>query len=196
MLYSDYSDDFYARVTSKKDIASQLPVLATSKALMIDTGNIYSVKNADVISNIPLSPVAKEENTAYVGIPFMQMMLHGITEYNGAGLNANEDIKTAFLKSIEYGCLPSAEWYCNKFNEELDGKYYYDSNINDIVNFYTKANEVLGDIRTERMTSHYKEQDGVYCTEYDNSTKVYVNYTGNDVTINGIKIPAMDCVKI
>lgn len=196
VLYSDYSDDFYARVTSKKDIASQLPVLATSKQLMIDTGNIYSVKNADVISNISLSPVAKEENNAYVGIPFMQMMLHGITEYNGAGLNASDDIKLTFLKSIEYGCLPSADWYCTKFTEELDGKYYYDSNINDIVSFYTKANEVLGDIRAERMTSHYKEQDGVYCTEYDNSTKVYVNYTDKDVTINGIKIPAMDCVKI
>ncbi len=196
VLYSDYSDDFYARVTSKKDIAAQLPVLATSKALMIDTGNIYSVKNADVISNLAVSPIAKAESTAYVGIPFMQMMLHGITEYSAAGLNSADDIKTAFLNSIEYGCLPSADWYCTKFTEELDGKYYYDSNINDMVTYYTKANEVLGDIRAERMTSHYKEQDGVYCTEYDNSTKVYVNYTDKDVTINGIKIPAMDCVKI
>lgn len=196
VLYSDYSKDFYARVTSKKDIAAQLPVLATSKKLMIDTGNIYSVKNVDVISDIPLSPLAKAENDAYVGIPFMQMMLHGITEYNGAGLNASEDIKTAFLNSVEYGCLPSAQWYCTKLTEELDGKYYYDSNINDMVSFYTKANDVLGDIRTERMTSHYKVQDGVYCTEYDNSTKVYVNYTDKDVTINGIKIPSMDCVKI
>lgn len=196
VLYSDYSDDFYARVTSKKDIASQLPVLATSKQIMIDKGNIYSVKNADIVSNLAISPVAKEESTAYVGIPFMQMMLHGITEYNSAGLNTNDDIKTAFLKSIEYGCLPGAQWYCTKFSEELDGKYYYDSNINDIVSFYTKANDVLGDIRTERMTAHYKQQDGVYCTEYDNSTKVYVNYTDKDVTINGIKIPAMDCVKI
>lgn len=195
-LYSDYSDDFYARVTSKKDIAAQLPVLATSKLLMIDTGNIYSVKNADVISNIAVAPVARAESEAYVGIPFMQMMLHGITEYSAVGLNSADDIKTAFLKSIEYGCLPSADWYCTKFTEELDSKYYYDSNINDMVNFYTKANEVLGDIRAERMTSHYKEQDGVYCTEYDNSTKVYVNYTDKDVTINGIKIPAMDCVKI
>ncbi len=195
-LYSDYSDDFNARVTSKKDIAAQLPVLATSKLLMIDTGNIYSVKNADVISNIAVAPVARAESEAYVGIPFMQMMLHGITEYSAVGLNSADDIKTAFLKSIEYGCLPSADWYCTKFTEELDSKYYYDSNINDMVNFYTKANEVLGDIRAERMTSHYKEQDGVYCTEYDNSTKVYVNYTDKDVTINGIKIPAMDCVKI
>lgn len=195
-LYSDYSDDFYARVTSKKEIAAQLPVLATSKQLMIDTGNIYSVKNADVISSLAASPVAMAESEAYVGIPFMQMMLHGITEYSAVGLNSAYDIKTAFLKAVEYGCLPSADWYCTKFTEELDGKYYYDSNINDIVNYYTKANEVLGDIRAERMTAHYKEQDGVYCTEYDNSTKVYVNYTSNDVTINGIKIPAMDCVKI
>lgn len=195
-LYSDYSDDFYARVTSKKEIAAQLPVLATSKLLMIDTGNIYSVKNADVISGLAASPVAMAESEAYVGIPFMQMMLHGITEYSAVGLNSAYDIKTAFLKAVEYGCLPSADWYCTKFTEELDGKYYYDSNINDIVNYYTKANEVLGDIRAERMTAHYKEQDGVYCTEYDNSTKVYVNYTSNDVTINGIKIPAMDCVKI
>lgn len=195
-LYSDYSDDFYARVTSKKEIAAQLPVLANSKQLMIDTGNIYSVKNADVISSLAVSPVAMAESEAYVGIPFMQMMLHGITEYAAVGLNSAYDIKTSFLKAVEYGCLPSADWYCTSFTEELDGKYYYDSNINDIVSYYTKANEVLGDIRTERMTAHYKEQDGVYCTEYDNSTKVYVNYTSNDVTINGINIPAMDCVKI
>lgn len=195
-LYSDYSDDFYARVTSKKELAAQLPVLATSKLLMLDTGNIYSVKNADVISSLAMSPVAMAESDAYVGIPFMQMMLHGITEYSAVELNSAYDIKTAFLKAVEYGCLPSADWYCTKFSEELDGKYYYDSNINDIVSYYTKANEVLGDIRAERMTAHYKEQDGVYCTEYDNSTKVYVNYTSNDVTINGIKIPAMDCVKI
>lgn len=195
-LYSDYSDSFYARVTAQKEISAQLPVLAASKKLMIDTGNIYSVKNADVISNIEVSPASRTESEAYVGIPFMQMMLHGITEYSAAGLNSADDIKTAFLKSIEYGCLPSAEWYCTKLAEELDGKYYYDSNINDMVTYYTKANEVLGDIRAERMTSHYKEQDGVYCTEYDNSTKVYVNYTDKDVTVNGIKIPAMDCVKI
>ncbi len=195
-LYSDYSDSFYARVTAQKEISAQLPVLAASKKLMIDTGNIYSVKNADVISNIAVSPASRTESEAYVGIPFMQMMLHGITEYSASGINSADDIKTAFLKSIEYGCLPSAEWYCTKLAEELDGKYYYDSNINDMVTYYTKANEVLGDIRAERMTSHYKEQDGVYCTEYDNSTKVYVNYTDKDVTVNGIKIPALDCVKI
>ena len=195
-LYSDYSSDFYSRVSSKKEISAQLPVLATSKQVMVDTGNVYALKNTDIVSNLCISPVEKAESNAYVGIPFMQMMLHGITEYSSTGMNSADDIKTAFLKSIEYGCLPSADWYCTKLNAETDDKYYYDSNINEIVTYYTKANSTLSSLRGTRMTSHYKVQNDVYCTEYGNSHKVYVNYTDKDVKINGIKVGAKDFVGI
>ncbi len=195
-LYSDYSSNFYSRVSAKKEIAAQIPVLATSKQIMVDTGNIYSVKNADIVTKLSITPVANKENGAYIGIPFMQMLLHGISAYSSNGINSYNDMKTAFLKCVEYGCLPSARWYCTKFDNETDNKFYYDNNINDMVNYYTKINDALGDIQSSRMTSHYKVQDGLYCTEYDNSIKVYVNYTNKDVTINGIKIPSMDCVKI
>lgn len=195
-LYSDYSSEFYSRVSAKKEISAQIPVLATSKLIMVDTGNFYSVKNADVVSSISLTPCAREENGAYVGIPFAQMMLHGICEYSGAGMNSSANITLAFLKSVEYGCLPSAEWYCTAFDDELDAEYYYDNNINEVVECYTKANNALASLRGARMTSHYKVQDGVYCTEYNNSEKVYVNYTDNAVTINGIKVGAKDCVAI
>ena len=195
-LYSDYSRTFYSKISAKKEISAQLPVLATSKKIMVDNGNFYSVKNADIITNIPLSPCAEKENIAYVGIPFVQIMLHGICEYSGKGINTESDINTAFLKSIEYGCLPGADWYCTSFKEEIDSKYFYDKNINDIVSGYEKANDALASLRDARITSHYKVQDGVYCTEYNNSEKVYVNYTDKDVTINGIKIPSVDCVKI
>lgn len=195
-LYSDYSSEFYSRVSAKKEISAQIPVLATSKLIMVDTGNFYSVKSADVVSSIPLTPCVKEENGAYVGIPFAQMMLHGICEYSGVGMNSSSNITLSFLKSVEYGCLPSAEWYCTTFDSDLDSKYYYDSNINEIVECYTKANDALAGLRGARMTSHYKVQDGVYCTEYNNSEKVYVNYTDNAVTINGIKVNANDCVAI
>lgn len=195
-LYSDYSSDFYSRVSAKKEIAAQIPVLTTSKQLMVDTGNIYSVKNADIVTKLSISPVANRENGAYIGIPFMQMLLHGISAYSSDGINSYNDMKAAFLKCVEYGCLPSTRWYCTKLGNETDNKFYYDNNINDIVTYYTKINDALGDIQSSRMTSHYKVQNGLYCTEYDNSIKVYVNYTDKDITINGIKIPAMDCVKI
>ncbi len=195
-LYSDYSSDFYARVSAKKEISAQLPILATSKLLMVDTGNFYSVKNADVISNIPVSPTLKEESKSYVSIPFVQLMLHGICEYSATGINTSDDVTTAFLKAVEYGCLPSADWYCTAFAGDLDDKYYYDNNINDIVTLYTKADSALSSLRDARMTSHYKVQDGVYCTEYNNSEKVYVNYTDKAVTISGITVNAKDCVAI
>ena len=195
-LYSDYSSEFYSRVSAKNEIASQLPILKNSKLIMVDTGNFYSVKNADVVSSLPMTPCAREENGAYIGIPFVQMMLHGICEYNGVGMNLSSNITNAILKSIEYGCLPSADWYCSAYTEELDNKYYYDKNINEVVSGYLKANSTLSGLRNARMTSHYKVQNGVYCTEYNNSEKVYVNYTDNPITINGIKVNAKDCVVI
>lgn len=195
-LYSDYSSDFYSRTVSNKELFAQLPVLATQKKLMIDTGNFYALKSADIVSNIPMSPAKANESDAYVGIPFVQMMLHGICEYSAEAMNGTDDITTAFLKSVEYGCLPSVSWYCSPYDDTLDQKYYYDSNINDIVALYTKANSALASVRDARMTAHGKVQEGVYCTEYNNSIKVYVNYTDTAVTINGITVNANDCVSI
>lgn len=195
-LYSDYSYDSYSRATAREELYSQIPVLATSKMLMIDTGNIYTLKNADVISNIPVTPLAYSETSSYEGIPFIQMLLHGILEYSATGFNISDNSAVSFLKAVEYGCLPSADWYCTIYDETLDAKYYYDKNINEMVNYYTKANEALSILRDARMTSHSKIQEGVYCTEYDNSIKVYVNYTDSVVTVHGVTIGSMDCITI
>lgn len=195
-LYSDYSSDFYSRTVSNKEIFAQLPVLATSKKLMIDTGNFYAIKSADIVSEIPMAPVKANESNAYIGIPFVHMMLHGICEYSAPAMNSSENMTTSFLKSVEYGCLPNVLWYCSVYDDTFDANYYYDKNINDVVTLYTKANSALSTIRDARMTSHDKVQDGVYCTEYNNSIKVYVNYTDAPVTINGITVGATDCVAI
>ena len=196
VLYSDYSNDFYSRESAKREISSQTSVLATTKKIMIDTGNFYTVKGADVISNIPMHPLTSPKRNAYKGVPFVQMMLHGISEYSAAGINSGDDIRIAFLKSVEYGCLPSVDWYCVEFDESLDDKYYYDKNINDIVSYYIKANEILSDLRDMRMTAHYEVQDGLFCAEYNNSARVYVNYTNAPITVNGITVSSLDCVRI
>lgn len=195
-LYSDYSHNSYSRALSQSEISSQVSVLSTSKLLMVDVGNFYTLKNADVVSSIPVSTMAYGERDSYESIPFVQMLLHGIVEYSTTGANTFDDNKTAFLKAVEYGCLPSADWYCTAFDETIDSKYYYDNNINDMVLYYTKASNALSELRDSRMTSHSKIQDGVFCTEYDNSIKVYVNYTSESVTVNGVIITPMDCITI
>ena len=195
-LYSDYSSNSYSKNQTQTEFHSQIPVLATNKMLMVEHGNLYAVKGADIILNIPTSPLAYEETQTYVGIPFIQMLVHGALEYSVSSLNTTEDMQTLFLKSVEYGCLPSAYWYCTTSDENLDKIYYYNNNINDMVNCYTRANQSLADLRDSRMTSHQQIQDGVYCTEYDNSIKVYVNYTNTEITVHGVVIGAKDCVTI
>ncbi len=195
-LYSDYSHDSYSRALAQSELSSQISVLSTSKILMVDTGNFYSLKNADIVVNIPVTTMAYGEKASYERIPFVQMLLHGIVEYSAAGANTYDDSKAAFLNAVEYGCLPSADWYCSTFDKSIDAKYYYDNNINEMVLCYTKANDSLSELRDARMTSHSKIMDGVYYTEYDNSIKVYVNYTDESVTVNGVIIGPMDCITI
>ena len=194
VLYSDYSSDFYPRESSKKEIASLLPILSSNKPLMISNGNFYAIKNASIISNIPQGTVSRTENEAYCAIPFVALILHGTYDYSFNSINLGDNMQEAFLRSVEFGAVPSADWYC--INTDSEDKYGYNNNINDIVSYCVKANDILADLRGARMTSHYEVQDGVFCTEYNNSTKVYVNYTDKAVTINGITVEALDCVKI
>ncbi len=193
-LYSDYSSDLYTRSNSKAEIKKQVPVLASYKKVMIDNGNFYSIKNADYIYNIATTVYANPESQAYVAIPFVELMLHGTYEYSTSAANSTDDMTTAFLKAIEYGCLPTVSWYC----DESDSKdpYYYNNNINDIVSLYLKANDIFNDLRDNRMTSHNEVKENCYCTEYNNSVKVYVNYSDKDISIGGITIPARDALKV
>lgn len=193
-LYSDYSSDFYPRESSKKEISSLIPILSSNKPVMINKGNFYSIKNASIISGIPQSTVSRKENDAYRAIPFASLILHGSYDYSLNSINLSENPEEAFLRSVEFGAVPSADWYC--LSTDSEDKYGYNNNINDIVSYCVKANDILSDLRDARMTSHCEVQAGVFCTEYNNSTKVYVNYTENDVKINGITVNARDCVKI
>ena len=42
------------------------------------------------------------------------------------------------------------------------------------------------------MTGHEKLTETVSCTEYDDGTKVYVNYGYEDYSTDGVTVPARD----
>ena len=161
---------------------------------MTDTGNFFMIKNVRYISNVPMNAAAPT-GEAYESIPFVQLVLHGIIEYSSEPLNFEEDIQTAMLRCIEYGACPSYEWSYKQSAEKND-VLYYENRLNSAAEFYTRANEALGDVRSSRMNSHTEVTDGVFCTEYDTGAMVYVNYTDSDVVVSGITIPAGDFLRI
>ncbi len=202
VLYSDYKNGFN-RQEGAREISDQLPSLTSNMKLMTDTGNFCIVKSVNFISHLPTS--VSEERSAYVSIPFVQLVLHGMVGYSCEPLNYSDDIKTAFLRSIEYGADPSFEWtysasYTDKKNKGEDGEksggVYYENWIASAADFYERADSALRDVQSARMTSHSEVRTGVFCTEYDTGAKIYVNYTDSDVTVSGITVPAGDFLRI
>lgn len=195
LLYSDYSGDMFTRMSAASAVKSQLSVLSNNRKIMIDSGNFYTLFNADAVSDIPRNTYYAE-SSAYVQIPFVQMVLHGIVSYSMEPINLTDDPAFAFLKSLEYGAPVSYEWICTKAgDDEFNAKYYYQDQLADAAEKYRIADEILGDLANARMTSHYEVQSGVFCTEYNNSTVIYFNYNSQPVTVNSITVQPMSCIR-
>lgn len=194
LLYSDFSSDNYDRVSSQKYITNSVIPLTTNKKTMVSFGNIYMLKIADIIIDIPLSTDVTCTG-AYEAVPFLQMLIHGNADYSGEPINLSNDKESAMLKYIEYGACPYFEWGYNQFNKN-DHDYYYDAWINTASEYYEKANEVLSDLRSVRITEHSMIDDGVFLTQYENGSMIYVNYTDKDYTVSGVVIGSKDFERI
>ncbi len=196
LLYADYSGTAHSRTNAVNLLTTQATTLSSGRRLMVDTGNVYMLKNADVAVNLP-SETTYPETDNYYAVPFVQMVLHGIVDYALSPANLADDCETAFLKSVEYGALPSYMWtYVKTGSETVDVLYHYESQINRAAEHYSTANGLLYDLRDARMTAHEQVQTGVYRTEYNNSTVLYFNYNDTAVTVNSITVAPMSCIRI
>ena len=195
-LYSDYASAGNTRTVAAGLMQEQAATLAAGRTLMVDTGNAYLLRDADIVVDLPSAAVYPETD-GYTSVPFVQMVLHGLVAYAHEPINLAENSETAFLKALEYGAMPSYAWdYTKTGDETIDTVYHYESQINTAAANYLTAAQTLGDLQDARMTAHYEVQDGVYCTEYNNSTTLYFNYTDEAVTVNSITVEPMSCQRV
>ena len=188
ILYSDYQGGAQSRIFAANLLSAQATTLSAGHKLMVDTGNMYILKNADVVANLP-STTAYPESDVYYGVPFVQMVLHGIVEYAHTPCNLTADAAAAALKAMEYGALPSYSWiFETTKSDTVNTVFSYSNQITAAAEQYTKANALLQDLRDARMTAHEKVQNGVYRTEYNNSIVIYFNYNDEAVTVNAFTV--------
>lgn len=195
LLYSDYSGDVFTRMGAASMIKSQISVFSNNHRIMVDGGNFNMLFNADMVTGIP-SQTHYASGAAYTEIPFAELLLHGIVNYTLEPINESGNSKEALLKSVEYGAVPSYQWICTATdNADFDAVYNYRDQLAVAADYYQIADTAIGDLANARMTSHYKVQEGVYCTEYNSSIIIYFNYTDSPVTVNSITVPAMSCLR-
>ena len=203
--YVLYSDNGVNRQDAKEIIESLTKAVPAYSALMVDTGNIYTVYNAEIIANMAFDTYYRESDS-YKPVPFAQAVLHGYSLYTGKPIDAADPLyRYTMLQYIEYGAMPSFEWVFDESSIFYYGYYVLSERISEIVEFYDKANEMLSYVSGSLITGHreigYSSENktltGVYCTTYSNGAEIYVNYTGSVVTTSGnIVIAPYDCVLV
>lgn len=196
VLYSDFSSNGILREGASDAVSQAIVPLSTGHSTMAVTGNFYMLKNINSVINIPLETTVSESG-AYMAVPFVQLVLHGIVDYAGEPINTGINLEETLLKYVEYGACPHFEWNYEPItgNTEND-TFYYDNTINDAAEFYTEANEALNDLRDARITDHYEVEDGIFCTEYDTGARIYVNYTNNDYSTLGVVVEARNFLRV
>lgn len=196
VLYSDFSYDGMLRDEAAEAVNSAIAPLSTGHSIMAVKGNFYLLKNVDSVISIPLG-TSIAQSGAYLAVPFVQLILHGITDYAGEPINTGINLRETLLKNIEYGACPHFEWnYESVISRTENDSFYYDNTINAAAEFYTEANETLNDLRDARITDHYEVEDGIFCTEYDTGARIYVNYTNTDFSVLGVVIEARNFLRV
>lgn len=168
----------------------------TGKNLMADDANDYTFGYVTDIINAPIT-----HNEFYLvdeNIPLYEMIIHGSINYATELLNFydEEDMTDLVLNMIEYGAAPHYvfTWQeSSKMKKTALNRYYattYHVWKQEAVDIYGQVNEALKYVQGAQMTGHEIFDNGVRKISYSNGVTIYVNYNDQNVTAEGLEIPA------
>jgi hypothetical protein len=192
-LYADYSGGGLTRARAVESLDRLLPAFSAKWALMLDTGDFYAARHADVVVNLPLEPQVQMPGGRYVPVPLLPILLHSSADYSGAPLNLSGDPDTALLRAISYGACPAFTWTADSGDERL----FFEPQLDAALDAYDRANAALAGLRGARITEYTVDPvTGLHITGYSGGAVVYVNFSGTEKTKDDITVPPMDFVRI
>lgn len=160
-LNSDFDDDAPFHREDNKEYTEELlqRIADDGNSIMVDGGNAYAMKYADVVINTALT--SSKYMKASESIPFLGMVYHGSKVFTGSAANMEGDIHESILNAIENGAsLYFTLSYQNtselKENRQLS-KYYsvaYDIWKDDMAEYYNELNDAIKDLQTSYIIDH------------------------------------------
>lgn len=169
-------------------------------SVAVTGGNSYVLKNTDRLYEIPDNDSGYYQTDRTV--PFYQMVVHGYKSYSSLAANLSYDYKYQKLRFVETGSIPHFIITKNSPNllqgtsfDDIFSSEYSDwkSTIKDM---WSDMNNRLGSVWNLTMIKHEYLNDKLVCVTYSDNSKVYINYTDEEVSATGIKVPAMDFVLV
>lgn len=169
----------------------------TGKSVMVNRANDYAWFAAEDIINLPL-----DDNDYLVvdaNIPLYEMIVHGCIDYCGGVYNlANvSNDRQLILTMLEYGASPHFRFTWENATQMkysgMNASYAttFSAWADKAAEVYAEVNGVLSRVSGESMVCHEILAGGVRKVTYSNSVIIYVNYSNEACTADGITIPAL-----
>lgn len=188
MLYSDYSKGVITR-SEMVEVLQQYLTVAKKTSIPKAYSYLWA---ADSITDAPMysSQQAKMNDT----VPFMTMVLGGYTDVFARVGNFFSNTQNELLRMIDYRLYPS--FYITNESSYLlldtGSQHIYTSRYLDwkteIARQYQYVNQALHHVSGVAVRSRTVLAPGVVVNTYENNVKVYINYTGENITVHGISM--------
>ena len=181
------------RAQAQKYVEAELAKMTEAGYRLLGEGvNAYVLPYTAHILKMPL------DSNHYLitdeSIPFYQIVACGHVDYAGEPYNLAGNPRRAFLKTIETGGGLYFTWIYrdNSLIKESDYDRLYSVDykkwFDQAVAYYREAQEVLGNIRGQRIVDHRRLADNVYQVTFEKGKTIMVNYNREPVTVQGVTL--------
>ena len=200
-LFSNYKPSSHQDRQSTLEKRSEIAALFLKEKmdLLISRADAYLFPYITSSIEIPMPSDASGEISEE--IPFVQLVLHGYKQYSTVPLNdVGYDRRKMVLKAIETASSPYYIFMYedNSILKNTEFNYLYSVNYNtwieEAMEDYLRINDAVGQFSGKEMIEHKRLHKGVYKTVFEGGKAVYVNYNHEAITIDNIRINAMDYV--
>ncbi|XID91349.1 DUF5696 domain-containing protein [Paenibacillaceae bacterium WGS1546] len=181
-----FSDESPSRPIPRKETAAVFEAMLADTSHRLgearaDHGNAYALPYVSHIGRLPFD--TSYDMLASIKVPFYPIALHGLVSYSGIPLNLQDEGRTGFLNTLEYGALPA---YLLTHDDPAALKHTLSDSIyssrfeewrEQAIARYSELKSAIGTLGNQFIEDHRELAQGVYETVYEDGTSVIVNYT-------------------
>ncbi len=185
----------YSRQDSADTYEKVLSSVSEDTSLILEEPSAYLWKYTEAFLDMPLG----SSDFMYVDeeIPFLSMVLKGIIPMYSEYVNFEANKSEFFLQMVESGVYPS--FYLTYENSSAliytNSSDLYSTEYTTYMDTVTEYDEQLRALAKQTegsyIISHEITDEGIRKVTYDNGVVIYVNYTDNDIDIDGLTVGAM-----
>ena len=190
--------------TRDMSAASMVDIYTAAREAVKESGGLVSTSGgngyaAPYVDNIIEAPTyGSRNNISLQEVPFYNIVFRGYVNLASTPMNLDSEQDDLILKLAETGMslyyllmdAPATSFQDTEFTSSYACNL--DDHYDDMINNYNRLKPLYDAVGTSTIDNYQIISEDVKITTFSNGTKVFVNYTDAEVTVQGVKIGAKD----